>query len=84
MRLEFDLEPGGPLVIELEDPVLAPDRQAWACRVSWSWPQMRRVTIYGASSLQSISLALSVVQSELQALAEGRAVTQAGRPVIPL
>lgn len=80
MTFLFDLAGGRRLEFRLGEP--CPDARGahWACRVEWSGCETGAVVVRGASSLQSVKLALDFVQQELGAVAQGP-VFQNDRPV---
>jgi hypothetical protein len=70
----------GALDLAIDQPVWDEGVEAWACRARWSGAIEGGVRIYGASSLQSVSLALAHLQIELPAALGGADLTEDGHP----
>ena len=66
--------------VTLRKPVLDARRPMWVCEVSWRGPINETIGIYGATSLQSLSLAINHIQSEMASVFRDHAITECDTP----
>lgn len=66
--------------VTISKPVLDASATTWICELSWDGPIVHATRIYGATSLQSLSLAIDLIQSELASALRGRTITESGAP----
>lgn len=82
MTLAFSLQAAGrgPIALTVAQPVWDDGLGAWVCCARWSGAIDGQVKIYGATSLQSITLALANVATEFSAVFGEAGLTEDGRP----
>lgn len=80
MQFVFKIDALGEIRFMISQPILNPEQTAWVCPIEWSGVEHRSIKIYGATSVQSLELALAFMRSELKAVASGKPITQFGAP----
>lgn len=72
--------PPGRVLINLGKPALNAELTRWECVTSWSGAASGSIRIYGATSLQSLSLALATLEQEITSLFPGAQIAEDGAP----
>lgn len=66
--------------VQVGQPVLNTNYARWECRVSWEGAAVGSLRIYGATSIQCLTLALHNLQSEMAATFPNAQITEDGVP----
>ena len=70
----------GELILDLGKPTLHPTVQMWECEIGWAGLANGHVRAYGASSFQSLQLALDLAVAELRSIYPSSIISESGRP----
>jgi hypothetical protein len=86
LGIGFAFEPGrvgGPrLLVFVEKPVLDNRMNCWTCRIRLDSGDVRERNVYGASSLQALTLAADIIPSLIQTFFPGETFTEDGVAVV--
>jgi len=82
IKFTFLIDQVGLLDFHLNQPVLNEKKSAWICVVEWNGVSKGSSNVFGVSSLQSGSLAIDFIRTELSAAYPLKAISELGVPLV--